>query len=153
MKKFAVTSLLLFVAVFLAAQSFGPPSLGFGGPIATSPSQCPVSAPHGFVLCPVETGPGTGAVYVSVNGSAAVQLSGLQPPPTFTATAVTLPAGSQATVSLSASNQFSFGIPTGATGTAGPQGPPGPAQSFTKANCGGFSIANASANFSNCTEQ
>ena len=49
-------------------------------------------------------------------------------PPSITATATTLPAGSQATVSrggTDAAPTFTFGIPQGAIGPQGPQGPRG----------------------------
>lgn len=74
MKKLLIAGIVLFVAVWVMAQTFGPPAIGSDGPIATSPSQCPTSAAHGFSICPVETGAGTGQLYISINGSAPAPL-------------------------------------------------------------------------------
>ena len=67
------TLAVLILLVALSAQTttpvFGPPTIGTSGPIATSPSQCPVSGAHGALMCPVETGASTGTWYCSVNGS------------------------------------------------------------------------------------
>ena len=125
MKKLLMAGIVLFVAVWVMAQTFGPPAIGSDGPIATSPSQCPTSPAHGFSICPVETGAGTGTLYISVNGSAPTLLQGAPGP-----------AG-----------------PVGPQGPTGPMGPQGPVQSFTSVNCNPATAGSTGLTASNCVEK
>lgn len=123
--------LAMFAVGILFAQTFGPPTIGSDGPIATSPSQCPTAAAHAYSLCPVETGAGTGALYISINGAAPVLLQGAPGP-----AGPTGPAG-----------------PPGATGPAGAQGPAGPVQSFLSITCAPASLGTSGLTGSNCAEK
>jgi hypothetical protein len=76
----------------------------------------------------------------SVNGAPYIILS-QGTTPVFTATATTLPPGSQATVNLTGT-AFTFGIPSGQPGATGPTGPAGPVQSFTSLTCAPASLNN-----------
>lgn len=67
---------------------------------------------------------GTDGMKYSYQGAAFVTIGGQSVPPTFTATATSLPAGSQATVTLTG-DSFTFGIPAGAQGPQGNPGTPG----------------------------
>lgn len=119
---------LLAAAINLSAQSV----ISFGGgpaaTYATSLSQCPVATGQDYKFCIIVNGTTQPQVALSVaawqNGAPFVIGGGTAP--TFTvAQTTTLPAGSQATVSLNSNNQFSFGIPQGAVGAQGAAGPAG----------------------------
>lgn len=70
MKKLMVFALVLFAAVLVLAQTFKPPQMSSGPPIATSLAQCVTPAAHTASTCPVED-PTSGLIsYFNWNGSA-----------------------------------------------------------------------------------
>lgn len=70
MKKLMVFALILFAAVLVLAQTFKPPQLSSGPPIATSLAQCVTPAAHTASTCPVED-PTSGLIsYFNWNGTA-----------------------------------------------------------------------------------
>ena len=101
----ALLALAVLLTTALVAQTFGPPMFSFGAPVATSLSQCTLSGAHAATICPVETGAGTGMLYVSINGSAWTAI----------APGVQGPAG-----------------PAGATGPQGAPGVPALGQSYSE---------------------
>lgn len=157
-----IKSLLLFL---LSLPAFGQ-VVGIGGQpasaYATSMAQCP-TVTSGHFLCIVVPG-GTTQPFLALsvagfNSGAPFAVAPPAPVATFTAAATTLPAGSQATASITttgSNNLLTIGVPTGATGAtgvSGAQGPPGPVQSFTQLNCPTYTLSVTGLLASTCTEK
>jgi hypothetical protein len=120
---------VLCLATISFAQTFTPPQMSWGVPVATSPSQCVAPPAHGASMCPVEV---AGAIsYYFWNGSGWSLPQGTPGPQGPVG-----PAG-----------------PAGAPGAQGPQGPAGPVQSFNTVNCPVSTLSSSGFNASGCKEQ
>lgn len=73
MKKLFLFAVVLLAVGYAIAQTFSPPVLTMGAPIATSVAQCPLSPVNAASLCPVQTASGV-TWYTSGNGGPYVPL-------------------------------------------------------------------------------